>query len=303
VVVTVPDLVDALRCPACGAPALADDEFCESCGTPIGRRRAAPRDHVEVDAGTAAGVSDRGVRHERNEDALYVAAAGDWAVAVVCDGVSRSAAPLVASQVAAQVAGDRLSDLVQRARDGDIPMTAEAMAETLASSGTAVADVPWMEASDRVGPSCTVVAAVWDGSVVTLGWAGDSRAYWVGAEGVRLLTTDHSWAQEQVASGAMTVAAAELDPRAHAITRWLGDDAPDPADTTTWAPDGPGVLVLCTDGLWNVLEDPAELVRLLEAADDRAPLVRARRLASTALGRGGPDNVTVAVVAIEPREG
>jgi serine/threonine protein phosphatase PrpC len=63
------------------------------------------------------------------------------------------------------------------------------------------------------------------------------------------------------------------------------------------------VLVLCTDGLWNVLEDPAELVRLLEAADDRAPLVRARRLASTALGRGGPDNVTVAVVAIEPREG
>jgi serine/threonine protein phosphatase PrpC len=302
VVVIVADLDESLRCPACGAPALADDEFCEACGTSIGRRRAASREHVEIDVGVAAGVSDRGMRHERNEDALFVAATGDWAVAVVCDGVSQSAAPLVASQIAAQAAGERLRDLVQRADDGNVAVSAEAMADTLTSSGEAVADVPWMEVADRVGPSCTVVAAVWDGSMVTLGWAGDSRAYWIDPVGVRLLTTDHSWAQEQVASGAMTAAAAEVDPRAHAITRWLGGDAPEPADTTTWRPGGPGVLVLCSDGLWNVLDGPEELARLLESSDDRTTLALARRLASTALGRGGHDNVTVAVIEIEPRE-
>ena len=52
-----------------------------------------PRDHAEVDLGPAAGVSDRGLRHHRNEDAMAVAAEqapdGPMVVAVVCDGVLR----------------------------------------------------------------------------------------------------------------------------------------------------------------------------------------------------------------------
>ena len=83
------DLV--LRCPTCAAPALADDEFCESCGAALGDQRDRARHHFELDAVTVAGVSDRGLVHHRNEDALYVEAAADGAVAVVCDGVSASA--------------------------------------------------------------------------------------------------------------------------------------------------------------------------------------------------------------------
>ena len=63
----------------------------------------------------SAGVSDRGLRHERNEDAVFVAADGPRAVAVVCDGVSLSAAPHVASQVAAQAAGEWLLQVVRGA--------------------------------------------------------------------------------------------------------------------------------------------------------------------------------------------
>jgi serine/threonine protein phosphatase PrpC len=100
--------------------------------------------------------------------------------------------------------------------------------------------------------------------------------------------------------GALAEAAAERDPRAHVITRWLGEDAPDGADTSRWTPAGPGRLVLCTDGLWNVLHGAAELAQLVASAGDRSPLGLARRLVSTAIGRGGPDNVTVAVVDVEP---
>src|SRR5256714_15257453 len=64
------------------------------------------RDHAEVALGPAAGVSDRGLRHHRNEDAMALAAEqapdGPAVVAVVCDGVSSSARPDEASQVAAQ---------------------------------------------------------------------------------------------------------------------------------------------------------------------------------------------------------
>src|SRR5258707_13508042 len=66
------------------------------------------RDHAEVDLGPAAGVSDRGLRHHRNEDAMALAAEqapdGPAVVAVVCDGVSSSARPDEASQAAAQAA-------------------------------------------------------------------------------------------------------------------------------------------------------------------------------------------------------
>src|SRR5260370_20946876 len=66
------------------------------------------RDHDEVDLGPAAGVSDRGLRHQRNEDAMALAAEqapdGPAVVAVVCDGVSSSARPAQASYAAPQAA-------------------------------------------------------------------------------------------------------------------------------------------------------------------------------------------------------
>jgi serine/threonine protein phosphatase PrpC len=287
-----------LRCPTCGASALADDDFCESCGAPHGRELDAVREHLEIDAGSAAGVSDRGLRHARNEDAMFVAVDDGRAVAVVCDGVSVSAAPHVASQFAADATGYSLLEAVRR--NATEAVGVETMADCLARGRDAVASVPWLVDAERSGPSCTAVAAVWDGDSVTLGWAGDSRAYWVDDDGVRLLTLDHSWAQDQVANGAMAVDVAELDPRAHVITRWLGDDAPEAAETAKRTPEGCGRLVLCTDGLWNVIGGEDELAALIGAPGEHKPLTLARRLVSTAIDRGGPDNVTVAVIDVDP---
>src|SRR5258707_5808955 len=79
------------------------------------------RDHAEVDLGPAAGVSDRGLRHHRNEDAMALAAEqapdGPAVVAVVCDGVSSSARPDEASQVAAQAGLPILVAAVQAGRE------------------------------------------------------------------------------------------------------------------------------------------------------------------------------------------
>src|SRR5258708_2833590 len=78
------------------------------------------RDHAEIDLGPAAGVSDRGLRHHRNEDAMALAAEqapdGPAVVAVVCDGVSSSTRPDEASQAAAQAALPVLVAAVQAGR-------------------------------------------------------------------------------------------------------------------------------------------------------------------------------------------
>ena len=79
------------------------------------------RDHDEIDLGPAAGVSDRGLRHPRNEDAMALTAEqspnGPMVVAVVCDGVSSSARPDEASLAAVQAALPVLAAAVQAGED------------------------------------------------------------------------------------------------------------------------------------------------------------------------------------------
>ena len=153
------------------------------------------------------------------------------------------------------------------------------------------------------GPACTVVAAVVTEGSATVGWVGDSRAYWLpdGGPGA-LLTADDSWLAQTVAAGA-DAARAALDPRAHTITAWLGAGAPTlDVHVTTVPPEGPGTLVLCTDGLWNYHEAPDDLAAELPADAARDPLGAARALVAAALARGGRDNITVAVLPL-PEEG
>src|ERR1700760_4896452 len=74
-------------CPHCGtAGAVGEDGYCENCGMLAARSR----DHIETDVTVAAAVTDRGLRHHRNEDALWLAARGADVDVVVCDGVSAS---------------------------------------------------------------------------------------------------------------------------------------------------------------------------------------------------------------------
>jgi len=291
-----------LRCPSCGEPAMADDEFCESCGSVIDGRRRADRDHEELDLGVVAAVSDRGLVHERNEDAFLIDGGATWIVAVVCDGVSSSAAPHVAARVAADAAGNRL--VPPTTPDADPLLRSDATTAVGAAMGVAdaaVRAVPWMATTGRDAPSCTVAMATWDGSTVTVGWAGDSRAYWIDEHEARRLTSDHSWAQQEVDAGRMSVAAAEADARAHVITRWLGDDAPTvPPAVATFRPGGRGRLVVCTDGLWNHLSTAGALAAAMAELDGRRPIDVARSLTDRALAAGGQDNITVAVIDIEP---
>ena len=95
-----------LACPSCHEIAEPDDTFCEACGLRLKAAMVHPQETpVEVDLGPIAGVSDRGAVRAENQDAFFVAAPAGGAVAVVCDGVSRSSLPDRAAAAAAEAAG------------------------------------------------------------------------------------------------------------------------------------------------------------------------------------------------------
>ena len=146
------------------------------------------------------------------------------------------------------------------------------------------------------------MSAAWRAGELVVGWVGDSRAYWLAGGSAKQLTVDESWAEEQVAEGLMTAEQAAHDRRSHAITNWVGPDAPErPPQVATMALDAAGRLILCTDGLWNYLSGPDQLVSLVDALPSgAAPAAIARSLTEFALERGGHDNITVAVVDIDP---
>ncbi|MGW4227479.1 PP2C family serine/threonine-protein phosphatase [Streptomyces bauhiniae] len=289
-------------CVACRAGRVDGDGYCENCGHAQPRER----DHMERESGPVAAISDRGLRHHRNEDDFTVAhtALPDGspaALAVVCDGVSSATRPDEASTAASRAAGDVLLAALPR---GTHPQAA--MHEAIVAAAKAVdtlAETPdgaREHAPHQNAPACTIVASVVASGLLVVGWVGDSRAYWVpddrSAPPARL-TEDDSWAAQMVAAGLMNEAEAYADERAHAITGWLGADAYElEPHTASFKPDRSGVVLVCTDGLWNYAEAPEEMAEVLPPDAAARPLHAARVLVGHALDAGGHDNVTVAVV-------
>ncbi|AXE26435.1 hypothetical protein C0216_25900 [Streptomyces globosus] len=292
-------------CVACRAGRVDTDGYCEHCGHAQPRER----DHLEEELGSVAAVSDRGLRHHRNEDSFAVAATaladGSTAtVAIVCDGVSSASRPDDASAAAAAAANEALLEALPR---GTHPQ--EAMHRAILAAADAVTALAPEAPGAQNAPACTLVGAVVSGGLLTIGWVGDSRAYWVPDDRgalPRRLTEDDSWAAQMVAAGLMGEAEAYADARAHAITGWLGADAYElEPHTATFRPDHAGVVVVCTDGLWNYAESAVEMARVLPADAAVRPLHSAQVLVGHALDGGGHDNVTVAVVpfAAPPADG
>ena len=318
-------------CKVCGG-SVSIDGYCDTCGA----RAPRLRDHFsEQPAPWVAAVSDRGTRHTRNEDAMALAAdadPGSRAVLVVCDGVSNSIDSDVASLAAARAARAILASSRSRGMGTDTSLVAAVIARIEAATNAAsdavlevskaaksVAAVgsPTLSSATAQGPtpgiatvgnpaSCTFVAAVVEQNLVVVGSVGDSRAYWLPDSGsARALTVDDSFAQEQIASG-VPRKEAETGPQSHAITRWLGDDAPDHTPTTaSMTITEPGWLMVCSDGLWNYCspaDDLSALVMRTASASPAAaePLALAGALVDWAIGQGGQDNITVALARMHP---
>lgn len=285
-------------CAECGGP-VGEDLYCERCGT----KAPSERDHFEANPTSwVAGVCDRGIRHTRNEDAMAIFATDDGrrAALVVCDGVSSSKDSDVSSLAAAKAALAVLQSPMPKGMG--VPESNAAAVQQVFSQAAESANTAVIAHADPSAPnpaSCTFVAAVLEGSTLWTAGIGDSRAYFLpDAAEPALLTEDDSMAQVLIASGTSR-AEAEADPRAHAITRWLGVDSPDiVARVSRREVTEPGWVLVCSDGLWNYASEPRALVEQIRAAGTQEPLALASSLVAFANGQGGHDNITVALARV-----
>ena len=152
---------------------------------------------------------------------------------------------------------------------------------------------------DCRGMGTTLVAALVEGNVAHIINVGDSRAYYLSQNGIRQVTIDHSLVQDLLQRGHITPEEARNHPNKNVITRALGVDSKLEGDLFTQELEPGSMLLLCSDGLSNMLED-GELLDV--ALHGGAPEEGCQRLIGLALERGATDNVTAVLLAWDAPE-
>ncbi len=301
---TAADRIEA--CESCGAgpDAIDADGYCSRCGF---QRRHPERDHIELAiSARIAGVSDRGMKHYRNEDFFAASDDTDLLFGVVCDGVSNSQNADAASAAAAPATRDAFLAAWKNGAESD---PEDALKKAIVGAHAAVLSAGQNDALPTDPPEATIIAAAIFGEAAhreaVIGWLGDSRAYFIAPTEAKQLSKDHSWLVEIVESGKLTYAQAIRSRGAHSITRTLGGvptgeggERDEPSILRCPLP-GPGWIILCSDGLWNYateLDDFADLVR--HHATTGSPLNLSRELVNWAREKGGKDNITVVAMAV-----
>ena len=236
----------------------------------------------------AFGITDKGKVRSANQDAyrLSLSPDGEYVLAALCDGMGGGHGGEIASAVAADSFMQYAEDMLRREPKSD---AAQILREAAAYANLKVYDRAFRDESCR-GMGTTLVAALVrpeDAAVV------NSRCYWLADAQLQQVTRDHSLVQSMVDRGLITEDEARSHPRKNVIMRAVGLERTIRSDIFRLDIRPGDALLLCSDGLSNLV-DAGEMESLLLASlDDDAVC---RELLRMALDRGAPDNVTLALV-------
>lgn len=234
-------------------------------------------------------ATDTGKARAGNEDGHY----DGIVVFAVADGMGGHAAGEIASAMALEP--------VQRIDSRTWPTTAQAVRALTDAVREANHDVVAKAASDRSlrGMGTTLTAALVREGKLHVVHVGDSRAYLLRAgEGLRQLTTDHTLVEQLVREGRIEREEIPTHPQRSVITRAIGVEPTVQVDTLDPLELVPGdQILLCSDGLTGPVGEE-EITRLLH--DTRDGREACRRLVAAANREGGPDNITVVLLRVEP---
>lgn len=246
----------------------------------------------------AWGITDVGLKRRENQDTYAFEGFGapNAIVAVVCDGMGGVSGGQLASTLAVSTYMETLHTLAQP--EMTVEQVCQMQRACVARANSAVFERS-CEAEQYRGMGTTLVSAIVSQEVAVVANVGDSRAYLIGAEGIRRVTKDHSVVAEMIASGEITPEQARTHPNRNLITRALGPDAEILCDIYIVPLSEGDCLLLCTDGMSGTALDEELSAVVRSTADGEAALARLLEIAKS---RGAPDNVTAVLIRSDAEE-
>ena len=241
----------------------------------------------------AWGLTDIGNVRKQNQDYYDIIEFGQGCLlAIVCDGMggaksgniaSRLAADVFCGEVRRSIRSDLLVDDVKRIMSDAVQLANQAVYEHAQLS------------DDFTGMGTTLVAAFVCGKTLIVANVGDSRAYLVERGSIRQVTVDHSVVQLMLRRGEISREEARTHPGKNLITRAVGTEQRVVCDIFTLPVEHGDYVLLCSDGLSNLVTEQEILFEVVHGADKSDCC---RRLLEMAKHRGAPDNVTCVLTLI-----
>ena len=226
-------------------------------------------------------------------------------LAVLCDGIGGHKA----GEIAAELAVNHISQVVADSNGSD-PLATLQLGIEKANQAIYLESV---QDNGKQGMGSTVAIAWLFGNRLYTATVGDSRIYLIRGDRIRQLSTDHTWIQEALDNGLLTIDQVDGHPNRHVIRRYLGGVQPPEVDFRIRMINGendhqalqnqgvtlkPGDrLLLCSDGLTDLVSD----VEIQNAFDSQTSEAAVESLIDLANQRGGHDNITIVTTEI-PQE-
>ena len=237
------------------------------------------------------GITDRGCVRAENQDSYRFTQAEDlsWSVAVLCDGMGGVHGGRTASELAVSLFIQAAVEELEAGTEDSLPALVRSAAD---AANKAVYE---RSLSDPAcgGMGTTLVAVVIRNGEAAIANIGDSRSYWLRNGRIRQVTRDHSLVRDLLDRGVITEAEALNHPRRNIITRAVGLENKVKCDVFLPQLQEEDQLILCSDGLSNMLSQAEILETVLryETLEEAG-----EALLEQALERGAPDNVTIVLM-------
>ncbi|NTV96897.1 MAG: Stp1/IreP family PP2C-type Ser/Thr phosphatase [Thiobacillus sp.] len=237
-------------------------------------------------------LSDPGMVRALNEDSVFIA--DDVGLAILADGMGGYSAGEVASAMAIEAVSRELLGSLPGLRDRPLDEATPDLHEDIEFAVTR-ANAAIHHAShndpDCEGMGSTLVVAVFLDGQITVAHVGDSRLYRYRAGRLEQITRDHSWLDEQLALGVITVEQAQASRFKNIVTRGMGIEEMVDVEIHDYPIEPGDIYLLCSDGLSDMIDDTG-IERLLGEPGNGLEQT-ARRLIDQANENGGRDNVSV----------
>ncbi len=242
----------------------------------------------------AWGYTDVGKQRKENQDAYFIDINYEHrqAICVVCDGMGGANAGNVASKVAIEAFSGRVQGLLRPKRSAE--QLKEILQDAIEYANVQVHALS--KSDDRFrGMGTTLVAVLISDDHAVVANVGDSRAYFADSDGIYRITRDHSLVEDMVLLGKLTEEQAKDHPNKNVITRAVGTDKSVQVDFYELVLKPDSYLLLCSDGLSNLVSNQEMLYEILHGGDAANCC---RRLTEIANARGGFDNITSVLLAL-----
>ncbi len=230
-------------------------------------------------------LTDQGKHRPSNEDNLHVDQ--DLGLFIVADGMGGHNAGEVASKIAVEVT----SELVGRGLEAGKEVE-EVFREALSNANRSIFEKASVNPAWSDMGTTLSMAFTTDHKVV-IGHIGDSRAYLIEKGKIEQLTEDHTFVFDWLKQGLITREQARSHQARHGLTEVLGVTDEVEVDVAVWPWEKNTCLLLCSDGLTDMIEDE-EILAIVESASD--PQQACNKLVTAANREGGEDNITVILI-------